>query len=294
VRLAFRLGGPVLLALVLAIVDRALAGPSPGGPPPEYPQVGLPDAAQARSLLEQFRGAGLAAGDFYVAFDLTQMPRHGAERTVPGRLWGGKVAGGVAMRIEIGDAPEGPSRLLVRNGAAAAVWTAATAGGGGATPVLGAAVLDPISPGIEITPFDLQMPYLYWPDVRVTGLNRIRGRPAYAFLFRPPSGSPSGGRAPAAVRVYIDTEFDRPLEVDLIGADGALQKTLSLLDLKKVDGQWLLSEFDVRNEITRDKTRFQMTAAALGLAFGPGTLSPSGLERPAAIPSPTPGRRIQP
>jgi hypothetical protein len=44
-----------------------------------------------------------------------------------------------------------------------------------------------------------------------------------------------------------------------------VEKTISLLDLKKVGEQWILKSIDVRDTRTRDKTRLTVTAAALDL-----------------------------
>jgi Outer membrane lipoprotein-sorting protein len=275
-------GRLALGALVLAATAAGLrSGPAPGGPPPPFAQTGLPDAAGARELLERFRSAGMASGNFFLRFELREMPRRGDEMSVRGRLWGGRSEGGIAMRIELAPGGGAPSRFLVRNGPAAGVWAVS---GALVDRVPEGATFEPLFQGLDITAFDLQMPYLYWPDVRVTGLSRVRGRPAYAFVFRPPAGYASGPGIPSSVRAYLDTEFDRPLQVELLADDGSVQKTLTLLDLRKVDGQWMLSEFDVRNESTRNKTRFELGDATLGADFGQGVLTPAALALEAAPP----------
>ncbi len=208
------------------------------------------------------------------------MPRRGDGRTFQGRLWGGRNRRGPIMRIVL--RPVGPERrLLVQNGPQAAVWSD---GGGRVAPMEGPSILEPVIEGVELTAFDLQMPYLFWPDVRIAGLNRIRGRPAYAFLFRPPADFAALYPKLAAVRAYLDTEYDRPLQIELIGRDGGVLKTLSPSDFKKVNGHWMQTQFDVRNEVTRDKTRFSLTGVALGLDFGAALLAPDHLAEDAAEP----------
>jgi hypothetical protein len=280
--LGFAGGALALLIGVAAISNRAAADPRGGVTPADYPQIGLPDPAAARALLAQFREAGFAAGDYFLEFELRQMPRRGDGRTFQGRLWGGRNRQGPVTRIALREGTGQERRLLVQNGPQAAVWSDVN---GRVEAMEGQSVLDPIIAGVEVTAFDLQMPYLFWPDVRVAGLNRIRGRPAYAFLFRPPADFAAHHPQLGAVRAYLDTEYDRPLQIELIGRDGGVLKTLSPTDIKKVSGQWMVKEFDVRNEITRDKTRFSLTAVALGLDFAATLLSPDHLAEDAAVPA---------
>jgi len=282
VRRPVRVAGLALaFLLMLAAADRAAAAPG-GITPPDYPQIGLPDAAAAHALLDQFRQAGFATGDYFLEFDLRQMPRRGDEQLYHGRLWGGRGDDGMIMRIVLRDGAGQDSRWLVQNGPQAGAWNVVA---GQAQPLAGTSILDPLVGGVELTAFDLQMPYLYWPDTSVVALNRIRGRPAYAFVFRPPAAFAVIHPELAAVRAYLDTEFDRPLQIEIIGRDGGVHKTLSIVDLKKIDGQWMLKEFDVRDELTRDKTRFSLTAVALGLDFSAGLLSPGRLAEDAAVPA---------
>lgn len=275
-----------LLVVLGPVANRAAAAPGGGATPPDYPQIGLPDQAAARVLLDQFRQAGFAAGAYFLEFDLRQMPRRGDVQVFHGRLWGGRNDDGMIMRISLRDGAGREHRLLVQNGPQAAAWSEVA---GRAEAMGEAAMLDPLVGGVELTAFDLQMPYLFWPDTRITALNRVRGRPAYAFLFRPPAAFAAAHPGLTAVRAYLDTEFDRPLQIELIGRNGGVLKTLSIVDLKKIGGQWMLKEFDVRNEVTRDKTRFSLTAVALGLDFGPALLSPGHLAEDAAEP---PGGQI--
>jgi hypothetical protein len=48
--------------------------------------------------------------------------------------------------------------------------------------------------------------------------------------------------------------------------------------LKKVGEFWIPKTFDVRDEVTREKTRFDVTAAALGLDFSRSLFEPAQLD----------------
>jgi hypothetical protein len=276
--------GRVLLLLSAGSAPALLGGP-PGtiAPPSGYVQLGAPDQAKGRDILERLRSSGFASGDYYLEFELRQMPRRGAETVYHGKLWGGSGPDGPAMRISLADNNGGARTLLVRNGPRAAAWSRSLAGG---AEVDGAALLAPLVDGVELTAFDLQMPFLYWPDERVVGLDNVLGRPAYAFLFDPPASFAASAPGLAAVRAYLDAEYGAPVKIETLGSTGRVSKTISLIDLKKVDGQWIVKEFDARNEVTRDKTRFELTGACLGLAFAPSALSPAALaEAPPAVPA---------
>ena len=56
-----------------------------------------------------------------------------------------------------------------------------------------------------------------------------------------------------------------------------VEKSVSVLDLKKWGERWMVKTIDVRNEITRNKTRFSVTAAALELTFSQALFSPEEL-----------------
>ncbi|HVS50950.1 MAG TPA: hypothetical protein VHD62_01250 [Opitutaceae bacterium] len=256
-------------------------GASPPAQPPELAQVGLPDAAETREILEQFRHSGIA-GQYFLQFELHALPRRGAETVFHGRMWGGRNADGALSRVELTDSANRTHRLLVQNGEHAAVWRFA----GARVEQLGvAALFEPVIPGVEITAFDLQMPFLYWPDAKVQRIARVLGRPAHAILFTPPAAFAAQHPEIAAVRVYLDTQFNALVQVDVIGAKNTVTKTTALVGLKKVGEQWIPKALDVRNELTRDKTRFLVAGAALNLDLAPAVFEPASLAEDVRAPA---------
>jgi hypothetical protein len=263
---------------------------APPARPPDLAQVGLPDAAEVREILQQFRRADVV-GDYYLEFELHALPRRGEETVFRGRLWGARNATGPIVRVELVDAAGAVRRLLVQNGERAAVWRFAN----GRIEQLGtAALFEPVIPGSELTAFDIQRPYLYWPDATLEKLVRVGGRPAHAFVFRAPSGFVAQHPEVAAVRAYLDTQFNALVQAELLDAKSKAVKTMSLLALKKVGEQWIPKAIDWRNAQTGDKARFVVTGAALNLEFGPALFEPAKLTE--AIPPPAPDRivRVEP
>jgi len=259
----------------------AVAAPNPGTnqPPSTYVQLGAPDQAEGRLVLEQFRRAGIA-GEYYLEFDLRVMPRRGDEKVFHGKLWGGRNDQGAVLRVAITDASGQERRLLIQSGENAAVWRSDSATD---APHL-VESFEPLVTGVELTAFELQMPYIYWPDAVLKGVQRLRSRPTHVFLFRPPAAWAAQHPTIGGVRAYLDTQFNAPVQTELLDKEGYVVRTLSLVDLKKVGDQYIAKSVDLRNEATRDKTRFQVTAAALGLEFSRVVFEPAQLGEPLQPP----------
>ena len=262
-----------LLLLLAAFAPRLSAGPSAGAPVPDYAQIGTLDQAAGRAALARFRQAGLPPG--YFEFTLRILPRRGDERDIPGRLWVERDASGPVFRLVLNPGAPGEIRWLIRGGEQAATWRLDK--DGVAQP---AASTEPLAPGALLAPFDLQMPYLSWPDETLVSVNRKLNRPANTFVFRPPADFARANPAVGSVRAYFDTQFDAPDEIDVFAPNGQPTRTMSVVELKKLGDAYVPNELDVRDETTRDKTRLDVTAAALNLDLPPSDFQPEGLSGP--------------
>jgi hypothetical protein len=265
---------------IAAMIVCAQAAPPNFPTAPDLAQVGKPDAAAARALLEKFRESAIS-GQYYLEFELHALPRRGDERVYHGQLWGAHNDQGAITRVQLTDAAGATHRWLLQNGPAASVWTLA---GQQATPLGEAGVLAPLIPDVDISAFDLLMPYLYWPDATLARIERIRGRPAHAFVFQPPAAFAQAHPEVASVRAYLDTEYNALTQAERRGADGQVLSTLSLGELKRINGQWMLKSVDFRNEATRNKTRLLVTGAALNLDLSPALFEPARLAEEIAPP----------
>lgn len=248
-------------------------------------QIGRPDQAEGAKILQQFRESHLP-GDYYLRFELRILPRRGEEQDFPGQLWGGRNPDGPVSRVALGDGDQ-VRRWLVQNGPHPAIWLWSRASSSDAAAAQTTQDwFAPLLSGSDLTLFDLLMPYRYWTDFTYEGMESVRGRTAYVFHLRPPPALAAQHARLAGVRLFIDTEFRALLQVQTLGADGRPYKTLSVMDLKRVGGQWTVKTIDLRNDLTRDKTRFEVTGAALDQDFSPVVFDPShlgdALEAPAA------------
>jgi hypothetical protein len=280
-----------VLALAMAVGSVGLQAQPGYRPIPDYAQPAKPDQAEGRRILEEFRGAGIA-GDYFLEFQLRVMPRHGAERLYPGQLWVARRDQGAVSRVTLTvDGVE--RRLLLQDGAQPAVWSWPAATGPQVAMLDIAALFSPLAQ-TDFTPFDLERPYLYWTDFVYEGLARIAGRPAYRFLLYPPADFTAKYPALTGVRLYLDSQFKQPVETEQIGAGGRPLKSMTVQELKKVGDQWIPKIIDLRNEITRDKTRFQVTGAALGQVLSAEIFAPAALAEKAKPLAPENVTRIDP
>lgn len=258
---AFFLAGCTATAIV------ASAAPKGQTAPPLAP-LGGANQEEGRAALEQVRNQGIA-GNYFLQFQIHVLPRRGDERVIPGRLWGSRNQTGPVTRVSLTLADTASRtterRLLIQNGRNSAVWRWET---GGTVQLLGSASpFDPVVPDSDLSAFDLQMPFIFWDSFSYKGLVRFHGRPAHVLIMQPPADFASKYPNVSGVRVHLDTQYSAIVQTELLGADSVVLKTLSLVDLKKVGEHWIPKTFDVRDEQTRNKTRFDVIAAGLDLDF---------------------------
>jgi len=268
-------GGWARFAGILA-AGFALGAAPPAGADP------LPDRPAAAQLLEQFRQT-IWAQPIYAEFDLREMPRRGPERLFHGRFWGTRNGAGPVTRIELAVTGAAMTHhLLIQGGADGGIWVADRPGAGAPAP---AALLAPLVPGVEMTPFDLlPAPYLYWLDATLAAVQRVRGRPAYIYDFLPSADFTAAHAGVRMVRAYLDVQYNALVQSEVIGPAGRVARTVSLLELRKVGDRWIPKDLDARNEATRDKTRLSLTAVAIGPAAVPAPLAPATLGDPEPRP----------
>lgn len=247
-------------------------------PQTQYLQIGQPDQAEGRRILDDFRQRGIE-GDYYWEFELRVMPRGGDDKRIPGRMWGGRNEKGAVSRIVLWPGDPREQRMLVQIGPESASWVWRAGDPLNAIrPVTGASWFEPLA-GTDVSLFDLQMPFIHWPDFQFEGVVRRSNRPAHVFVFYPPAEVADQRPELAGVRVYLDTAYHALVQFELIGANGAPLKTLRLASFIQVDNRWIVKEGDFRDDTTRDKTRFEVTAAAMGLELEPSLFEPQTLDK---------------
>lgn len=255
--------------------------------PPIPTGKGVPlSPEQAANHLAQFRHQRLT-GDFTFQFKLEHMPRRGESRIFDGLLWGTWSKSGPLMRARF-SAFEGIQsgksiELILQNGVHPHVWQR-TLASNNLDPTLSPpfAVVpsrswfQEILPGVGYVPFDLLMPFTYWPDTRYIGPDKVKGRPAQIFHAIPPPDFPGFRKNFKFVRYALDDSYNALLRVEILGPLDKPLRTFKILSFKKLeDGQWIVKTIDLVNEVSRDKARFEIRAASVGqplpsIWFDPG------------------------
>ncbi|TAG27940.1 MAG: hypothetical protein EAZ36_06280 [Verrucomicrobia bacterium] len=281
------------LFLLAALTLAPLAAPAQSRlnrPVPKYFQLTPPDQAEGAQILKQMQSVG-PDGGYYLDFELRVLPRRGSEVRVPGKLWGGRNAAGPISRLSVitsardgAGAVGSEARFLVQGGARPSAWQWPAADGAASIQVDDGALFARLA-GTDLTVFDLQMPFLYWSDFIYEGKTRLNERPVNTFLLYPPSSLAKHRPDLAGIRVYLDPQYHALVRAEQIGAEERVLKSFVLGGLVKVGDHWLPKTFDLRDETTRNKTRFVVTAAALGLDFTGGVFDPGNLSGELRAPS---------
>jgi len=251
---------------------------------PDYGQINAVSPEKALEILNDFRSRGID-GDYYFDFQLRQRPRASSETIVtPGRMWGSRNAQGPVTRITLWpDAPDKELRLLVQNGPDSAIWSYSrntTA----AARLDTAAMFEPLA-GADLTPFVLQMPFIYWSNFVYEGIKPASSnRPAYTFIMRPPPALAAAHPEIAGVRIYIETAFHAIGKFEILGPGDQVTKTMTLKETPRINGQYIPGKIELRNERTRDGTDLVVKLAAVKLDLPREIFTPENLSRPVAPP----------
>ena len=245
------------------------------------------DKEEGDRVIERFRSLRWS-GDFFFKFELRNIPRRGRGPVFTGKLWGKSNEAGPLHRVIISStAREDPEivDLISQNGPKAHIWVYS---GNPDVPVRELGENDLFSPlleGLQYSPFDLQMPFIYWDNYVYEGANRTKGRKAYQFLFYPPDSITEKNPELGAVRVYLDAKFNALLKAELLDPEGRPIRSYKIIKLKKVQDQMIPRVIDLVDVRTRNKTRFTVMAAAMNLQLPPSNFRPQELgKEPVEIP----------
>jgi hypothetical protein len=171
--------------------------------------------------------------------------------------------------------PSTGERYLILTGRQPEVWKL-DAGTGVARMLTQAESLEPLG-GTQFSAFLMGLPFVHWSESTYEGLVRLRSRPTHAFRMAPPFGFPVSTARFSTVRLLIDSQFNALNEVQFLDAEGARRSSFIVGELTKVDERWIMRWIDYRDEVSRDKTRFLVKRAAVGIPLPAGLFTPEAL-----------------
>ncbi len=237
-----------------------------------------PDQEIGRAVLNDYRQMGIGK-DYQFRFQLKIMPRREKTVTLTGMMIGTAGVYGPVSRIDLYETEESdgdPLRILLKNGPQPQAWWLKDSFGGITSAVSSDQYFDPIA-GSDVSIFDLFTPFQYWSEFYYEGRTEFRGRPTHLFWMYPPVGDINLGEKVSGVRVYVDDQFHAMVQAELFDVEKVHVKTLSIIDIKKVDGTWIPGAVDSRNEISRNKTRFKVVSASVDVELSPHYFEPEAL-----------------
>lgn len=110
----------------------------------------------------------------------------------------------------------------------------------------------------DISWIDLALAYLWWPNGKTVGAERVRGRFCYVVDLPAPAGE-SG--AYDGVRLWIDPQIGILLQAAAYDEAGQLVKLLEVKSFKKIRDVWIIQNIDVQSFPARHKTSLKVKKA---------------------------------
>lgn len=275
------LRGLLLIGLGLLIASVGSAQPRRLPPNLQDPDQLRPE--EGAKVLAAFRETG-PVGDVVADFALTFEPYRDTTRHYEGRFFGTWI-GAPRTRVVMSAQDDFPlQRWILWNGPEPRAWRWDASGEASEAQEIGSSELfSPLIPGTTLTPFDLQMPFIYWNDYAYEGTRRVKGRAAHFFLLYPPAED-ARYAAIGGVRVVLDADFNALLSAEILDPDGKELKRIAVQSFKKLNDQWIVKRIDLIDEVSRDRTRFELLAASVGPLVDPRWFRPESLSESALLP----------
>jgi len=151
----------------------------------------------------------------------------------------------------------------------------------------GEALFEPIMPGLLYSPFDLQMPFVYWKDFTYEGPTLVGvTRVAQQFLMQPPVTSACAEQGISGVRVGLDDTYNALWRIEVMNAESKVSSRFAVESFKKIQEQYIVKRITLTDYTSRDRTTFEVKAASVGISLNRNLFCPrSALSVDASIPS---------
>lgn len=184
-------------------------------------------------------GGAAAEADPQELLRVARMASTQQEASLRGRLRSGAVATAFTLDVDFGKlrfAFENPSRVYeirLEEGASAVYDEKGRPLRGG--------MQEPVADGAPVTVEDLSLGFLYWPDARLLGEEKVRGRGAYRIELRPGKR----GSEFAVVRVWLDQASGALLRIEGFDWQGRLLRRFEVVSGQRIDGRWMLKQMRI-------------------------------------------------
>ena len=238
------------------------------------------DPVEGAKRIAAFRSLRLD-GDFCFQFQLEHKPRRGDRVRYQGVMYGSWNERGPVSRLQLFSEQikkgvkeqQSPIEMIVQNGVAPEVWVRRQSEDT-FNLIEGEALFEPVFDGVLFTPFDLQMPFIFWKDYEYEGPTRVRSRIGQRFFMQSPEDSLARENGITAVRILLDDTYYALLKAAVFRGGAEPHSTFEASVLRKVQDQWIVREVSLKDLQTRDVTDFNVKAASVGLVFDAAVFDP--------------------
>lgn len=232
-------------------------------------------------LLSESNGSRFHEG-YSLQIQLRHMPSRGSETVWTGILCGPFLGSGVS-RLSVGRNTQKNNftNFLLKNGEDPKFWNF-TSNELEPNLISPEESLEPLVQGVNQTPFDLLMPFVFW-DGKYINSGKVAGRPTHIFAFTCPPWVTKVKPHWQIITLALDNEYGAPLRVEVLGKGQIAERTLILRSFKKMGNRWIVKEIDCRDRKSRSVTRMKVVSAALGLDLDESLFRPENLVQPIQV-----------
>ena len=225
-------------------------------------------------------------GDYVFEFQLEHKPRRARTSRYDGIMWGTWNEAGALTRIRLfggesaTEESERPSTdWIVQNGPQPKAWIRPE-GKTDFRSIKGAEIFAPLLEELSYSIFDLQMPFVYWPEFQYEGPELVgASRVAQKFLMLAPEGSASWEQGIRAVRIGLDDTYNALLRIEVLDEAGEERSRFQVESIKKVQEQYIVKKITLTEYPSKDRTTFHVTDASVGIELDSSLFEVDG--RPA-------------
>lgn len=303
------------MILLVAIILLGLYPSMAYGYPKHYTSRDLPlkiDSQLGDQIIETLRNQ--RPRDYYFQFEIKVFPRRKRSSTaaiLEGEIWGswnekGPVSRATVYKKHVSSDSEKQSSsfiknetsLLAQNGKTPLLWQYTPSPDNetlsGIEELKGKSLFEPLMSNIDFTPFDILMPFLFWPDYKYEGKTQT-GRQVHRYITYPPSDIKEEIPELGSIRIVIDDQFRALTKIEMLNPEGKTYRSFRIRSFQKVDGQYIIKEIDFFDEEKRSKTRFTVNSAQVNLMLPLPLFLPENLDKKfSLVPNVNPVKRNDP
>ena len=110
--------------------------------------------------------------------------------------------------------------------------------------------------GLDFSWTDLTLGFLWWPDPKMVGMAKKKGRPCFVVDVPSPVLEPAG--AYAGMRLWIDTHVNVLLQAEGYDTKGDVVRRMTVKSFQRIDDLWTIKNLHVQSLPSGHKTTLRV------------------------------------